>query len=267
VWKFHVRPVDLGAGAAGVLIGGVEVRPESVEIKITLAGAQIEAVVDQLGLAVGDGWSVVFCEDVTDAAASTALLDVGVVLRVRGKTATTGDSTIKLRPSRWSQLDPEYFENREAGDEELKIEADWAGEKRSLATAMTVQWTDSRLSAAQADGRLIPELFSKEQLDFLRKCGEGRVNLAAVSMLPPIAATRYEKFTVDGLSSEVRAERWQVDAGLDFLELSIVAKPKKAVDAQAALSAFVQQEQLPIDDSQVSKTQRVLDHLIAKSTI
>ena len=68
-----------------------------------------------------------FCEDVTEAAATTALLDIGVVLRVRGKTATTGDSTIKLRPSRWSQLDPEYFENREIGDEELKIEADWAG--------------------------------------------------------------------------------------------------------------------------------------------
>ena len=81
-----MRPADLGAGAAGVLIGGVEVRPESVEIKITLAGAQIEAAVDQLGLAGGDAWSVVFCEDVTDAAASTALLDLGVVLRVRGKT-------------------------------------------------------------------------------------------------------------------------------------------------------------------------------------
>ena len=86
-------------------------------------------------------------------------------------------------------------------------------------------------------------------------------------MLPPIAATRYEKFTLDGLTSEVRAERWQVDAGLDFLELSIVAKPKKAVAAQAALTAFVKQQQLPVDDSQVSKTQRVLDHLIAKSTI
>ncbi len=248
-------------------LGGVEVRPEKVEIKVTLAGAHVEEAIERLGLTDGDAWTVVFCEDVTDAAASTALLDIGVVLRVRGKTATTGDSTIKLRPSRWSQLDPEYFENREAGDEELKIEADWAGEKRSLATAMTVQWTDSRLSEAQANHRLIPELFSKEQLDFLATCSVGRVNLAAVSMLPPIAATRFEEFTIDGLASGVRAERWQVDAGLDFLELSIVAKPKKAVAAQAALTAFVEQKQLPVDDSQVSKTQRVLDHLIARSTI
>jgi hypothetical protein len=194
------------------------------------------------------------------------LLDIGVVLRVRGKTPTSGDSTIKLRPSRWSQLDPQYFENIEADAddaEDLKIEADWAGETRSLAASMKVEWSDSRLS----DGRPVPELFSKTQLDFLATCSVGRVNLAAVSMLPPIAATRFEEFTIDGVTSGVRAERWQVDAGLDFLELSIVAKPKKAVAAQAALTSFVQQMQLPIESSQVSKTRQALDHLIAKFTI
>jgi hypothetical protein len=254
-------------GSAGVLVGGVEVRPESVEIKVTLAGPRIGEAIDLLGLTGGDAWTVVFCEDVTDAAATTALLGIGVVLRVRGKTATSGDSTVKLRPSRWSQLDPEYFGNRETGDMELKIEADWAGEKRSLATAMTVQWTDARLAAAQADQRLVTELFSKEQLDFLGKCAPGRINLRAVSMLAPIAATRYEKFGVDGVTSGVRAERWQVGTGLDFLELSIVDKPKKAVAAQAALTAFVRDRQLPVDDSQVSKTERVLSQLIAQSVI
>ncbi|WP_329000078.1 hypothetical protein OHA18_37320 [Kribbella sp. NBC_00709] len=252
-------------------------RPEKVEIKVTLADAHdpaaaarhVEKAIERLELQGGDPWTVVFCEDITDAAASTALLDIGVVLRVRGKTATAGDSTIKLRPSRWSQLDPEYFENVDAdGDnvEDLKIEADWAGEKRSLAASMTVKWSDSRLATASADGRPVTELFSKKQLDFLATCSVGRVNLAAVSMLPPITATRFEEFTIDGLTSKVRGERWRVD-GLDFLELSIVAKPKAAVAAQAALTAFMQQKQLPVDDSQVSKTRRVLEHLIAKSTI
>jgi hypothetical protein len=176
-----------------------------------------------------------------------------LVLRVRGKTATTGDSTIKLRSSRWSQLDPEYFENRDAGTEELKIEADWAGEKRSLATAVTVQWADSRLSAAEADERFVPELFSKEQLDFLSKCGTGRVNLAAVSLLPSIAATRYAKFTVQKLKSPVRAERWQLDSRLDFLELSIVAKPKQAGAEQEALAAFVRQNSLPVNKARSAR--------------
>ncbi|MGW6281322.1 hypothetical protein [Kribbella sp. NPDC055071] len=245
-------------------------RPEKVEIKVTLADDHVEEAIDRLGLSGGEPLTVVFCEDVTDAAATSALLDIGVVLRIRGKTATTGDSTIKLRPSRWSQLDPHYFENIEADTddaEDLKIEADWAGQSRSLAASMKVEWSDSRLSAAQADARLVPELFSKTQLDFLGTCSVGRVNLAAVSVLPPITATRFEEFTIDGVTSEVRAERWQVGAGLDFLELSIVSKPKKAVAAQAALTAFVHQQQLPIDTSQVSKTRQAIDHLIAKSSI
>lgn len=241
-------------------------RPESVEIKITLAGARIDDVVSQLELARDESWMVVFCEDVTSAAASTALLDVGIVLRVRGKSATTGDSTIKLRPSRWSQLGPDYFENGDIGDSKLKIEADWAGTKRSLATSMTAEWTDSRLSAAQADGRLVSGLFSKEQLDFLGTCGDGRVNLAAVSLLPPIAATRYRKFKPEGMGSNVRAERWQVD-DLDFLELSLSVDPEAAVAEQRSLTDFATRLQLPIDGSQVSKTQRVLDHLIAKVAI
>jgi hypothetical protein len=250
-------------------LGVVEVRPDKVEIKVTLADEHVEEAMDRLRLTGGEPVTVVFCEDITDTAATTALLDIGVVLRVRAKTATTGDSTIKLRPSRWSQLDPQYFENIEADAddaEDLKIEADWAGDMRSLAASMKVDWSDSRLSAAQADGRLVPELFSKTQLDFLGTCSVGRVNLAAVSMLPPIAATRFEEFTIDGITSGVRAERWQVDTELDFLELSIVAKPKKAVAAQAALIAFVQQKRLPIDNNQVSKTRQALDHLIAKST-
>ncbi len=262
--------VDLGRVRSAYSLGGAEVRPDKVEIKVTLADEHVEEAIERLGLTGGHPWTVVFCEDVTEAAATTALLDIGVVLRVRGKTATTGDTTIKLRPSRWSQLDPQYFENIEpdAEDaEELKIEADWAGQSRSLAASMKVEWSDSRLSDAQADARLVPELFSKTQLDFLATCSVGRVNLAAVSMLPPIAATRFDEFAIDGVTSGVRAERWQVDAGLDFLELSIVAKPKKAVAAQAALIAFVQHKQLPIDNSQVSKTRQALDHLIAKSTI
>ncbi|MFG1626039.1 hypothetical protein [Kribbella sp. NPDC049227] len=246
-------------------------QPKTVEIKITLAaeesGSQIDDAVTQLELTDAKEWTVVFCEDVTPAAATTALLDIGVVLRVRGKSETTGDSTIKLRPSRWSQLHPDYFEDREREPEreELKIEADWSGPKRSLATSMTVKWSDARLSAAQAGQLPATRLFSDEQLKFLGACSPGRVNLAAVSLLPPVAATRWDEFKVTGVSSEVRAERWRVDGELDFLELSIVAPPAEAVTEQEALNAFVTDLALPVDKSPLNKTQRVLDYLIAKS--
>lgn len=220
-------------------------------------------MVDQLRLPGPEPWTVVFGEDVTGAAATTALLDLGVVLRIRGKSATTGDTTVKLRPSRWSQLDPDYFESRKTDDADLKIEADWAGDKHSLATSMTIDWADSRLSAAQADSALVPDLFSKTQQDFLATCATGRVNLAAVSLLPPIAATRYAKFTPTGTALELRAERWQVDPTLDFLELSVIAKPKDAAATQESLTAFATSLSLPLDNNPLNKTQRVLNHLIA----
>lgn len=240
-------------------------RPESVEIKVNLAGAHIDDAIDRLRLDDGQSWTVVFCEDVTSAAATAALLEIGVVLRVRGKTETSGDSTIKLRPCRWSQLDSDHFRNRKGGGQELKIEADWSGAKRSLASSMTAEWSDSRLSDARAGQLPVEKLFTGEQLTFLSKCGQGRINLEAVRLLPAIAATRWPKFKPPASGVEVRAERWQVDDGLDFLELSIVSTPDDAAADQDALSAFVARMSLPLDDNQASKTQRVLDHLIAKS--
>jgi hypothetical protein len=245
-------------------------QPKTVEIKITLAagqsGSQIDDAVTQLELTDAKEWTVVFSEDVT-AAATTTLLDIGVVLRVRGKSETTGDSTIKLRPSRWSQLHRDYFTDRERKDEreELKIEADWSGPKRSLAASMTVKWSDARLSAAQTGQLPAAQLFTDEQLKFIGACGQGRVNLAAVSLLPPLAATRWDEFKVTSVRSEVRAERWRVGDDLDFLELSIVASPAEAVTEQEPLTAFVTDLALLVDKSPLNKTQRVLNHLISKS--
>ena len=73
-------------------------------------------------------------------APSTPVLDVGVVLRVRGKSGPKGDSTVKLRPCRWSQLSEDFFANTETDESELKIEADWAGDQ-----AITRRVADDRL--------------------------------------------------------------------------------------------------------------------------
>jgi hypothetical protein len=77
----------------------VGMRPESVEIKVTLAGTNVGEAVAALGLPEGRRWRIVFCEDVTTGVAPlTPLLDIGVVLRARKKSGTKGDSTVKLRP-------------------------------------------------------------------------------------------------------------------------------------------------------------------------
>ncbi|NEA30699.1 hypothetical protein [Streptomyces sp. SID13031] len=236
-------------------------QPESVEIKVTIAGTAVPDAIGKLDLADPKAWTIVFCEDVTTAAEATELLDLGVVLRARSKSATKGDSTVKFRPCRWSQLDRNFFSNGTFGDAELKIEADWAGTKHALAASMTAEWSDARLSAADLS---VADLFTPDQLTFLTTCSQGRVNLAAVSALDPITATRWAKFqtTAAGRPLDIRAERWQLDDTLDFLELSIVSTTEEALDDQRALTTFVTDQALPPDTNQDSKTQRVLTHLI-----
>ena len=241
--------------------------PESVEVKVTIS-EQVGEAVSALSLGSGKRWSILFCEDVTAAVTpSTPLLELGVVLRARRKSASKGDSTVKLRPCRWSQLDDDFAENVEADDTELKIEADWSGSRRSLAAAMTVDWDDGRLDRVR-DGDLPPAaLFSALQRDFLARCGRGRVNLATVTALPSFEAVRWEAFaaTVGGIDLSIRAERWTIAGGSDFLELSIVSDVDGAAESQAALDDFATGRSLIVDRSEENKTQRVLDSLVAAS--
>jgi hypothetical protein len=241
-------------------------RPESVEIKVTVS-EQVGQAVAALPLTGAKQWSIGFCEDVTDAVTpGTPLLDLGVILRVRRKSNTKGDSTVKLRPCRWSQLDAGYFANAEADGLELKIEADWAGPKHGLAAALTLTWDDDRFDQVRAGDRPAAALFGDGQRDFLERCARGRVNLAAISLLPALDATRWDPFDVpgDGAAGEpvsIRAERWTIPGGDDFLELSVVGAAESAPGTQAALERYAGDRGLAVDRSEENKTQRVLSHL------
>lgn len=235
--------------------------PRKVEIKVTVDRGVDDAVA-ALGLGDGDRWGIVFCEDVTPAASpATPLLDLGVVLRVRRTSGRKGDSTVKLRPCRWSQLHRDYTE---PDGKELKIEADWAGDRHSLAASLTLEWDDDRLDRGLAPA----DLFGERAAEFLDRCAPGRVNLATVTALRRFDAVRWAAFPaeVDGVPVSIRAERWTVAADLDFLELSVVEPPGGAVKAQAALEAFATSHGLPPDKSPLNKTQRVLAHLANVAT-
>jgi hypothetical protein len=245
----------------------VYVRPQSVEIKVTVAGDEVGKAISALGLTGGRRWSILFCEDVTAGAASTPLLDLGVILRARTKSETKGDSTVKLRPCRWSQLDPEHFANSDDGTTELKIEADWAGSARRLTASMTADWSGHRWTEVQAGDEPPAELFNQQQRQFLERCGSGRVNLAALTALPAFAAVRWDAFpaTVDGVDLSVRAERWTVDGAGDYLELSILSTVEQGAVDQAALQRFVAGNGLTAEASERNKTERVLDALVARA--
>ena len=240
--------------------------PDSVEIKVTLAGTNVGEAITTLRLPEGKGWRILFCEDVTTGVAPlTPLLDIGVVLRARKKSGTKGDSTVKLRPCRWSQLSGDFFANRKNDVNELKIEADWAGPKRTLAASLTTEWDDDRVVAVRS-GSLSPAgLFDQEQRRFLQQCSNGLVNLDALMALADITATRWKEFPaeVDGVDLSVRAERWVIDGAIDFLELSIVSGLDRAERDQAALQYFLAKQSLTVEQNQENKTQRVLSYLVA----
>jgi hypothetical protein len=239
--------------------------PESVEIKVTIS-AQVADAVTSLDLGAGKNWRIAFCEDVTAAVSpSTPLLDLGVVLRARRKSASKGDSTIKLRPCRWSQLDDDFTRNSKIDGADFKIEADWAGSRHSLAAAMTVDWQDGRLDQVSSGELPAEALFDQRQLNFLARCGSGRVNPAIVTALPTFEAVRWDAFTaaVGSVELSIRAERWTILGGNDFLELSVVGDVADATRRQEALEEFVASRSLLVDRSEENKTQRVLSALIA----
>jgi hypothetical protein len=242
--------------------------PESVEIKVTLSGSSVAAAVTALELPEGQNWSILFCEDITTGVApSTPLLDIGVVLRTRKKSGTQGDSTVKLRPCRWSQLSEDFFTNRKDSVTELKIEADWAGPKRTLAASLTREWNDDRVDAVRSGRLAAADLFEKEQRRFLQECSSSPVNLDALAALPDIAATRWKAFTakLNGRELSVRAERWMIDRTIDFLELSIVSDLDRAERDQAGLHHFLAKQGLHAEQNQENKTQRVLSYLAAQT--
>ncbi len=115
--------------------------------------------------------------------------------------------------------------------------------------------------AAVADGAPVRSLFVDDQRDFLRDCCDARVDLDALTLLPPVTARRWKRVAAAPAELEVRAERWTVD-DLDFLEFSVVAAPGEALRRQQALTGFVGDLGLAVEPMQTTKTRRVLEHLI-----
>jgi hypothetical protein len=243
----------------------MDMRLDGVEIKTTVAGERIPEAVQALGLPPGGPpWQIYFCEDVTAGlSVATPLLDAGVILRARSKPGGKDDTTVKLRPCRRSQLTDRWLAAKKGDDWELKVEADWAGGRRSLATSLTADRPGGVVSGVGRGDRAVEDLFVAGQLDFLRDCGPIAVNLRALSVLPPVTATRWGTVAAAPAILKLRAERWTVGS-LDFLELSTVAPLEDAPARQDLLIGFVGSLGVgPLPD-QENKTRQVLRDLVER---
>ncbi len=246
-------------------------RFDGVEIKVSLAREVTGQAVQELELPTEEPWQLWFWEDVTPGTdAGTPLFDRGVILRARDKAGGgDDDATIKLRPCRRSQLTDRWLAatkgRTEDGDKwDLKLEADWSGDQKVLAASHTCERPGSVVREAGRGDRAVADLFIPDQLTFLQDCSGTAINLATLTVLPPVTAMRWKEVLAAPPGLDVRAERWTV-GDLDFLELSVVADLAEARRRQADLIAFVGSRGLAVGSQQQSKTRQVLEHLVARA--
>ncbi len=238
-------------------------RIDAVEVKLNVDPEQVSVALERLGLAgVGSGRDIFFAEDPQSDGGALPLLDGGVVLRVRRAPDKKVDSTVKLRPCRRSQLTDEWLQLPKGKDSDTKLEGDWVGERKVLAASMSADHGVASLVDVLEHRATVRELFSSAQRDFLGVCSDIRVNLNGLTLLGPIAASRWEHIDLDGI--DVTAERWRIGE-LDFLELSVRTSLPEAPGAQRALEAGAHARQLSLDDRQTTKTRLVLEYLAASA--
>jgi hypothetical protein len=237
-------------------------RRDDVEIKATFAGVRAESASRVLGLPEGvPPWLVYFCEDVDPAASpTTPLLDAGVVLRARARPQGSDDTTVKLRPCRRSQLTERWL----AETDDLKLEADWAGDRRVLAASYSKDRRGPSVSEIVEEQRPVRDLFTDKQREFLADCAEIRVNLAVLTVLPPVTAIRWKTVESAPPALDLRAERWIV-GDLDFLELSVAVPADEALARQQRLHGFCSSLGLDVERRQETKTRLVMNYLVAHS--
>jgi hypothetical protein len=235
-------------------------RLDGVEIKLSLGKKQVARAVKKLELVGDPPPRAVGCIEDTTVGVKLPLFQHGVVLRVRQIQDEDDDATVKLRPCRRSQLAESWLGAEKGDGWKFRVEQDWAGRRRSLAASCVADLPPGRIAAVRDGKEPVGQLFNGGQLRFLSDCAGLPINLDVLTLLPPVAATRWEKVQVEDVK-DVVVERWIVGK-LDFLELSIKKDTiEEAGKAQAKLEKAIGALGLKRDDEQESKTKRVLAHL------
>jgi hypothetical protein len=238
-------------------------RLDGIEVKTNIDDGDVDRALELLDLDDETPMQIWFYEDTTVGIVTPLpLLEAGVCIRLRVKSPSKGDCTVKLRPCRASQLTSRWRAFETDGTLEMRVEEDWSGAKHTLAASLQAALSDAVIATttgAAADATP-SELLDADQRDFLSECTGLPVDVAGLTRLGPVVATRWD---VGGVLGDlgVRAERWQV-AGATLLELSAKTDEASAArDAQQALLDEVTRMGLHVASEAVTKTRRVLTTL------
>jgi hypothetical protein len=238
--------------------------PTHVELKVSLDAVEADDGMRKLELDKDEARkrTIWFFEgvDADGSPGELPLLRRGIILRARGKKDGSGDSTVKLRGPEGC-LDPALWHRRiEAfggdAEDDAKIEGDWAADRRLVAASL-----DSDVEAGRLDQLVaghpdqLRRLLSDAQTALARELLLGLDGLVA---LGPIRAWKWEAGAGE-LDTRVEAERWEIENGPRFLELSMRVDVADGPEALRRLRETVTDAGLTIDDAE-TKTQTVLQH-------
>ncbi|OKI02077.1 hypothetical protein A6A06_13370 [Streptomyces sp. CB02923] len=240
-------------------------RLDSVELKVTFSGARAEVAAKALAPDDGGVWcQVFFCEGPRHRRpGELPLLEAGVILRLRSRQGRTGDTTAKLRPCRRTRIPGPWLDFRRRGDDELRLESDWAGERQVLSAALTRTRDRRDIDAVTAGERPLHTAFSGAQERFLADCADLAVDFRQLTVYGPVRAQRWRD--VRRRHHELTVERWSLaprtGPPLDWLEVSERVEPEGSEVVRASLLALLRKLDLEPDLEQETKTRRVLEAL------
>ena len=235
-----------------------------VELKVSLDAAEADDGLRKLELEKDEAKkrTIWFFEglDANGSPRELPLLERGIILRVRRKKDGSGEATVKLR-GREGSVDPTLWALRIdalGGDatDDAKIEGDWAADRRLVSASLDSEVEAGRIDevvAGQPDQ--VPGLFSDAQAALAR---ELLLGLDGLVPLGPIRAWKWEA-GAGKLDAKVEAERWEIEDGPRFLELSMRVDVADGPGALRWLRQVVEDAGLTIDDAE-TKTQTVLRH-------
>lgn len=235
-------------------------RLDAVEIKVNVGAADMPAAAEAFGLGNAEKRrrTIYFCEDLSGPGGPTALplLTHGIILRLRQNKGRRDDVTAKLRPCTDTQLTRPWLDAHGGDGWAFRVEGDWTGPRRVVSASLEAKIDEDIVEAAAAGTHPIP--LTAEQRRFLKDCARAPVDLAPLTPLGPIDATRWE---LDRNGREVVAEEWAVGDGLRFLEFSIRSRPEDAEAAQLAFENLFRQHGIDPGAVHETKTRMVLEHL------
>jgi len=219
---------------------------EKVEFKYTLSKRDAPRVRAMLGSGTT---REVYFYDTKDL----ALKRVNLVLRFRTTAGEKDNSTVKLRPVDLSVDGPAL---QQIAD--VEFEADKVGDAFKVAAKI-----DDKRKAGSADATDVAALFAPQQALLKGHLPQG-MDLAAVPVLGPVKALKWELTGFEGFPLDLDVEEWSVEDKLVFLELSCKVERQDAPQADLSFTTLLKRLQLDPNEPQETKTDQVLQFFAAR---